>query len=256
MKNKKAISLIVLVITILVLSILATTVIISLSNSNVISEANDAVNKYNLKQMEMSVQLEQASMMLESGGKKPNTFDLIEKLYTNNQITESQKAELIVNGGELELDGEILRLDTDSVVTFDGNEYFKMEDGTYKLRFKYTIYKLPNVENLVYDEIGFVVFPQDLVDNYSPEIAIEEKFKLDAEEKYGMNIGILKSAKKVFEDDEKIQTNLALTGINEEGKSRVYMSRVYIKYTYNGVSGVLYSDVNNSSVDGAVEVDE
>lgn len=255
MKNKKAISLIVLVITILVLSILATTVIISLSNSNVISEANDAVNKYNLKQMEMSVQLEQASMMLESGGKKPNTFDLIEKLYTNNQITESQKAELIANGGELELDGEILRLDTDSVVTFDGNEYFKMEDGTYKLRFKYTIYKLPNVENLEYDEIGFVVLPQDLVDNYSPEIAIEEKFKLDAEEKYGMPVAKV-IVKYGSEDDEKIQTNLGLTGINEEGKSRVYMSRVYIKYTYNGVSGVLYSDVNNSSFDGAVEVDE
>lgn len=251
MRSKRAISLIVLVITIIILSILAATVIINLSNTNIISEANNAVNKYNLKQMETSVQLEQASMMLENGGKKPNTFDLIERLYANKQITESQKAELIANGGELSLDGEILRLDIDSIVTFDGNEYFKMEDGTYKLRYKYTIYKLPNVENLEYDEIGFVVLPQNLADNYSPEVAVEEKFKLDAEEKYGMPVAIL-VATNGSEDDEKFQTNLRLSGITEE--ARVYMSRAYVKYTYNGISGVLYSDVNNGSVDSAVEV--
>ena len=40
MENKNAISLIVLVITIIVMSILAATIIITLSNTNIISEAN------------------------------------------------------------------------------------------------------------------------------------------------------------------------------------------------------------------------
>ncbi len=52
MKNKKAISLIVLVITILVLSILATSVIVSLSNTNIIEEASDAVKKTEAQQIE------------------------------------------------------------------------------------------------------------------------------------------------------------------------------------------------------------
>ncbi len=52
MKNKKAISLIVLVITILVLSILATSVIVSLSNANIIEEASDAVKKTEAQQIE------------------------------------------------------------------------------------------------------------------------------------------------------------------------------------------------------------
>ena len=47
MKNKRAISLIVLVITIIVLSILAATVIITLSNTNIINQANEAVKNNN-----------------------------------------------------------------------------------------------------------------------------------------------------------------------------------------------------------------
>ena len=51
-KRRSGISLIVLVITIVVLSILAGTVIISLSNTNIISQASDAVNKAQRKQIE------------------------------------------------------------------------------------------------------------------------------------------------------------------------------------------------------------
>ncbi len=52
MKNKSAISLIVLVITIIVMAILAATVIITLSNTNIISQANDAVKKTEAQQVE------------------------------------------------------------------------------------------------------------------------------------------------------------------------------------------------------------
>ncbi len=51
-KRRSGISLIVLVIIIVVLSILATSVIVSLSNTNIIEEASDAVNKAQRKQIE------------------------------------------------------------------------------------------------------------------------------------------------------------------------------------------------------------
>ena len=51
MKNKKGISLIVLVITIIVLAILAATVIISVTNSGIINSAKDSVNLYELSEI-------------------------------------------------------------------------------------------------------------------------------------------------------------------------------------------------------------
>ncbi len=68
MKKKNAISLIVLVITIIVMAILAATVIITLSNTNIISQANDAVKKTEAQQVE-----EMKALMLADGmlGKNP-----------------------------------------------------------------------------------------------------------------------------------------------------------------------------------------
>ena len=68
MKKKNAISLIVLVITIIVMAILAATVIITLSNTNIISQANDAVQKTEAQQVE-----EMKALMLADGmlGKNP-----------------------------------------------------------------------------------------------------------------------------------------------------------------------------------------
>ena len=70
MKKKNAISLIVLVITIIVMAILAATVIITLSNTNIISQANDAVKKTEAQQVE-----EMKALMLADGmlGKNPES---------------------------------------------------------------------------------------------------------------------------------------------------------------------------------------
>ena len=70
MEKKNAISLIVLVITIIVMSILAATIIITLSNTNIISEANDAVNKTEAQQIQEAKTLMQADGML---GKNPES---------------------------------------------------------------------------------------------------------------------------------------------------------------------------------------
>ena len=57
MKNKRGISLIVLVITIIVMIILAAAVIITISNTGIINRANEAVDATNYKQVEQLAQL-------------------------------------------------------------------------------------------------------------------------------------------------------------------------------------------------------
>ena len=67
-KKSKGISLIVLVVTILVLSILAATVIISLSNTNVIVEATNAKNASDIANMKEAANLIYANAYLEKNG--------------------------------------------------------------------------------------------------------------------------------------------------------------------------------------------
>ncbi len=68
MNKKQAISLIVLVVTILVLSILAATVIISLSNTNIIAEATNAKNASDIANMKEAANLIYANSYLEKNG--------------------------------------------------------------------------------------------------------------------------------------------------------------------------------------------
>ncbi len=60
MKNKKAVSLIVLVITIIVMIILAGTIILSLNNSGIIEKAQSAVDETNLKEVQTLASLKWA----------------------------------------------------------------------------------------------------------------------------------------------------------------------------------------------------
>ena len=73
MRNKRAISLIVLVITIIVMAILAATVIITLSNTNIISQANEAVQKTEAQQIQEAKSLMQVDGML---GKNPESITI------------------------------------------------------------------------------------------------------------------------------------------------------------------------------------
>ena len=65
MKEKKGISLIVLVVTIIVMTIIAGAVIISLTNDNIIDQATNATRKYNIAQLKEQINIENA--MRESG---------------------------------------------------------------------------------------------------------------------------------------------------------------------------------------------
>ena len=89
MKMKNAISLIVLVITILVLSILAATVIITLSNTNIIGQATKAVEASTIANMKEAVNLIYADKMVVDGANVTKE-DIVEGLkkqgYTDEQI--------------------------------------------------------------------------------------------------------------------------------------------------------------------------
>ncbi len=72
MKNKRGISLIVLVITIIVMIILAASVVITLNNSGIIDKANDAVNKTNLKEVQQLASVKWAEEFMD--GKRGETL--------------------------------------------------------------------------------------------------------------------------------------------------------------------------------------
>ncbi len=85
MKNKRGISLIVLVITIIVMIILAASVVIALNNTGIINKANEAVDKTNLKEVEQLANLVWSEEFLD--GKRDDTLKsaVLEKLkdYTD-----------------------------------------------------------------------------------------------------------------------------------------------------------------------------
>ena len=99
MKNKKAISLIVLVIVIIVMTILAATVIITLSNTNIINEANNAVKKTEAQQIE-----EMKTLMLADGmlGKNPGQQQVGDTLLIWN---DDEKRVMAIGDKNTERDG-------------------------------------------------------------------------------------------------------------------------------------------------------
>ena len=98
-KNKKGISLIVLVITIIVMIILAAAIIISISNSGIVNRANEAVEKTTEAQMEQMVTVGWAEAHLKDTTEtKDDAYYLKEvKAYlTASGITESEQNKYII----------------------------------------------------------------------------------------------------------------------------------------------------------------
>ncbi len=88
MKNKKGISLIVLVITIIVMIILAASVVITLSNTGVINKAGEAVDKTNMQQVQNLASLVWSEEYLD--GKRGDTLkeDVLKELEDYNDLYE------------------------------------------------------------------------------------------------------------------------------------------------------------------------
>ena len=85
MKNKKGISLIVLVITIIVLAILAATVIISIVNTGIINSSEEGVKNYDLTQVRDMANLAWSEALIEFSGKSGIT-DATYQSYVENYL--------------------------------------------------------------------------------------------------------------------------------------------------------------------------
>ncbi len=75
MKSKRGITLIVLVITIIVILILAGAVILSLLNSNIINQANEATFKANITSYNSELVMDTSNQYLQNGSFNPNSFN-------------------------------------------------------------------------------------------------------------------------------------------------------------------------------------
>lgn len=82
--NKKAISLIVLIITIIVMIVLAGVIIISLENANIIDKASDAVFRSDMKNIIQSINV--ASLEARVTGKTPDYNSIIPQTYRDKMI--------------------------------------------------------------------------------------------------------------------------------------------------------------------------
>ncbi len=124
MKNKRAISLIVLVITIIILGILASTVIISLGNTNIISKTDEAVNNNNEQVLNERKRFEdvediayEASSGLVMERVKDENAGVLEKedetTFVINSIEDLVAFSWIVTSGTDTYDGKTVKLGND-----------------------------------------------------------------------------------------------------------------------------------------------
>lgn len=84
-RNKRGISLIVLVITIIVMTIIAGAVILSLDGTNIFEKANNAVKEYDLKQVQNLASLAWAEAFLD----ETVITDLQYDTYVETKLTEN-----------------------------------------------------------------------------------------------------------------------------------------------------------------------
>ena len=242
---KKGISLIVLVITIIVMIILAASVVITLSNTGIIERANHATQLTNKNQLQTSIDLMLGDIMLENNGKMPNSFELVEELYSNNIITETQKAEMLANGGELKVGEGIVRVDTSSIITSSWIETVQTNVDTdeWKIRIDSKLNKIDGVE---YTEFGSLLAIKTRLDEYKPDVEMIDKFNIE-NNNAGAPLSV-SSAAKYTEYDNGYDWVMAVTGITGSNKDTVVCVRGYAKYIYNGVEGVIYSNIVEASV--------
>ena len=99
MKKKQGISLIVLVITIIVMIILASSVMVTLSNTGIITKANQAVTVSDIKQVEQLASIAWAEAYAEGKRSEQDLKDAVEQALTKNKIDEDKFAVNVTDKG-------------------------------------------------------------------------------------------------------------------------------------------------------------
>ena len=244
MKTKKeGISLIVLVITVIVLGILATVVIVNISNNNIITEAENAVENYNNKQMMQAMQLDEINNYVSNKGNSSlNFFEKIEVSKNKGTITEEFANKLIKTGGRVGTGTNFMDMDTSSVLRLEPNV---PDESNNSIRMKIKVKKIPNFE---ITSVGLLVVAEVSANSKFPEISIEEKFVKNAKEIYGLNSRetIINNPGK--ETDEEYVFYSRLDNISESNADYTVLIRGYVEYTYNGISGIMYSNIIGTSL--------
>lgn len=240
--KKEAISLIILVITIITLTIVATTVIISLDNNSIIETSNDVVSNQNVTSLAQSVELVEMDFMLKNKGKTPIFFELLDAMSDKNVITEEQKTELIQKNGKIDFGNKKYSMDKSSVMKVSDISC-TMQSAGGRIRFETELYK--TTEDVEYIEFGYIVKTDQ------PFIALEgtldDNFTFEGAEANGITLatgGSTSSSFKVTEEtSEKYVFALALNEIAESNMDTNFIYRGYLKYKKDGVEGILYSDI-------------
>ncbi|MBR5227762.1 MAG: leucine-rich repeat protein [Clostridia bacterium] len=142
--NKKAISLIVLVITIIVLAILATTVIITLSNTNIIEQANQAAFRADMATYKTAAQVYIASEMARNKTGDDSNINLVPEdddyEFVFGEVPSKYAGKISIVGGKLvyetEVESEIEVLEemgiASSTTSSGEDEPIALEPGLYE----------------------------------------------------------------------------------------------------------------------------
>ena len=124
MKSKKAISLIVLVITIIVMIVLAGAIILTLNNSGVLTKAEEAVEKTNLAQVKQFVQMKWAEAYADGARTKAEFESAMEESLKGMDLT-AYNIGIAETGVTVELKNTSTGEETFEMITFsvEGKEY-------------------------------------------------------------------------------------------------------------------------------------
>jgi len=129
MKNKKGISLIVLVITIIVMIILAAAIILSLNNAGIIGNANKAVEMTNDKTIQTAADLKYSEYILNNklAGETPVGEWIETELIKDGVLTTEQASEYIITN-----EGQVIKGHYYDAATYrayaEANGYIMLED--------------------------------------------------------------------------------------------------------------------------------
>ena len=137
MKNKRAISLIVLVITIIVMAILAVTVVVTLSNTNIIKQANDAVEKSEKSNVIEAINLDVMAKKVSNLGNisENEILEILEKYGTLSDAEKLSDKVLKVKNGKTTIPvSEILR----EISSENSNRTFSIIGDSYSTFKGYT----------------------------------------------------------------------------------------------------------------------
>mgnify|MGYP002522821090 CR=1 FL=1 len=242
MKKKNAISLIVLVITILVMAILATTAIITLSNTNIITKSQETVDKYNMQQLKESIETSRLELYAKNRGKDVDIFTFINYLKNENIITDEQKTELLHNSGRIGTGKNALQLDTGLIIKYEGATVSET-DGKYKISFKYELDILDDIE---YTSFGAVFLPDFMIPSEYSDIPLEELITI--QDSYNLSVVDLQ-VKNYVDKDGKYAFNVSLTSIPSSNLGTTLYCRPYVKCMIDGEEIVMHMPINSAVIE-------